>query len=649
MSDHDSNSSGYDGDDPYMRPPIHSKSHPRIQHRSISKSLKSKGKVISSRKNAVYSGTVGMLSSSSSSSEEDADADGGVDANESNPSSSDEVEILPHNSSASGTHTRGSKRQKLNNGTASLTAAASNIANAAAASSVRVAAISVSSDSSSPSRNSSPSPIRSRTKQNTSRRKKKAASTSNSSKASTSNKKDKRSSRAEYLEPTIVDGEPAWTADFIVAEDRDEKGRPVFLIKWKGFAHADDTWEPPSSISTCTFLLAQWKSEKESIQSAMRAKQIDIAPGTRIPLRFPIIARSMKHSMQNRSYASDCAWNERQVEKAKLSAQKEKEKEKRNKSLALQKRIKEAKRQRQQEAKEEAARLELIARKEREERERIAAENAREIARRARQAELESTEPYYFVTADDSILMAAMNSDEEEEWGADESPAPIHIASNNNNNENKRKHQSSSGTKRSNEMSDGGSGVSKRKSTSRSKDAYIAPEEWSDEDLSYIGDGKGEDAKLKSYFAKIGVHEVDAILDIRPIDHAQLEIEMKEFQHDNSAVDGPSAIPSIGAAASSSSLIVPLPIVPPRLGNEFEYRIRWKGSDRLLTWEKESNLVGCQAKLDAFIRNATKNKFLTLQQIKNAAEATKIKMLNKDGTGDALYATHTASKRNGRK
>jgi len=48
--------------------------------------------------------------------------------------------------------------------------------------------------------------------------------------------------KAKYTEPILVDGEPTWTAQAIVGEDRDENRQIVYMVKWTGFSHAENTW-----------------------------------------------------------------------------------------------------------------------------------------------------------------------------------------------------------------------------------------------------------------------------------------------------------------------------------------------------------------------------------------------------------------------
>jgi Chromo (CHRromatin Organisation MOdifier) domain len=56
--------------------------------------------------------------------------------------------------------------------------------------------------------------------------------------------------RAEKTEPNDVEGdlEKEYVINKIIAADRDDKGHPIYRIRWEGYTAEDDTWEPEQSL-----------------------------------------------------------------------------------------------------------------------------------------------------------------------------------------------------------------------------------------------------------------------------------------------------------------------------------------------------------------------------------------------------------------
>jgi len=39
-------------------------------------------------------------------------------------------------------------------------------------------------------------------------------------------------------------------------------GRPVYLVKWKGYSSSDNTWEPESHVANCQDLVKAFEAEE---------------------------------------------------------------------------------------------------------------------------------------------------------------------------------------------------------------------------------------------------------------------------------------------------------------------------------------------------------------------------------------------------
>lgn len=207
-------------------------------------------------------------------------------------------------------------------------------------------------------------------------------------------------------------------------------------------------------VQACDQALTDWAAEKQAIAASKTKKDSsasmveESAEGDRAAIddpteaasaaassdstapfvwKYPIYDRFYKSRLLHWTFASDEAWQARLVEKEKAKA-----------AAAAQQAANKAKLQKQREAaaakkgaKKEAAAAVTASthsssaaeskalKKQREATERAEA-LAKEVLRLARQAERESTEPYYFVAADDSILMNYLDSEEEEAWVREE-------------------------------------------------------------------------------------------------------------------------------------------------------------------------------------------------------------------------------------
>lgn len=63
----------------------------------------------------------------------------------------------------------------------------------------------------------------------------------------------------------IVNGETFFEVEKIISKKIDKKGRKLYLVKWKGYGQADNTWEPISNLETVPDLIDEFeKTHKDS-------------------------------------------------------------------------------------------------------------------------------------------------------------------------------------------------------------------------------------------------------------------------------------------------------------------------------------------------------------------------------------------------
>ena len=60
------------------------------------------------------------------------------------------------------------------------------------------------------------------------------------------------------LPPDLIDGEEEYEVEAILGH-RGKPGRRTFLIRWKGYSAAEDTWEPERNLSNALPLITEYK------------------------------------------------------------------------------------------------------------------------------------------------------------------------------------------------------------------------------------------------------------------------------------------------------------------------------------------------------------------------------------------------------
>ena len=58
--------------------------------------------------------------------------------------------------------------------------------------------------------------------------------------------------------PALIDGEEEYEVE-VVLRHRGKPGRCTFLIRWKGYSAAEDTWEPERNLSNAQPLVTKYK------------------------------------------------------------------------------------------------------------------------------------------------------------------------------------------------------------------------------------------------------------------------------------------------------------------------------------------------------------------------------------------------------
>src|SRR5579863_4625274 len=79
--------------------------------------------------------------------------------------------------------------------------------------------------------------------------------------------------------PDLVEGQPEWEVEKILQE-RTWCGKKQYLIRWKGYSEAHDSWEPDAYLNAPELLQAFHQCHKKVIR-ALKAVLIDCAQGAK--------------------------------------------------------------------------------------------------------------------------------------------------------------------------------------------------------------------------------------------------------------------------------------------------------------------------------------------------------------------------------
>src|SRR5579863_8529052 len=79
--------------------------------------------------------------------------------------------------------------------------------------------------------------------------------------------------------PDLVDSQPEWEVEKILQERR-QCGKKQYLIRWKGYSEAHDSWEPEAYLNTSELLQAFHQHHKKVIR-ALKVVLIDCAQGAK--------------------------------------------------------------------------------------------------------------------------------------------------------------------------------------------------------------------------------------------------------------------------------------------------------------------------------------------------------------------------------
>jgi hypothetical protein len=74
--------------------------------------------------------------------------------------------------------------------------------------------------------------------------------------------------------PDLIEGEEEWEVDQI-RDERVQKGIKQYLIHWKGYSDAHDSWEPVTHINAPD-LIATFQKEKQSSEGRHKGKRVKL-------------------------------------------------------------------------------------------------------------------------------------------------------------------------------------------------------------------------------------------------------------------------------------------------------------------------------------------------------------------------------------
>jgi hypothetical protein len=80
--------------------------------------------------------------------------------------------------------------------------------------------------------------------------------------------------------PELVDGEPEWEVEAILAQVPKQGRRPArYLVRWKGYAPVHDSWEPLSGLTNCAGMLAAYHARMAPAPPSLAALSLTPATG----------------------------------------------------------------------------------------------------------------------------------------------------------------------------------------------------------------------------------------------------------------------------------------------------------------------------------------------------------------------------------
>merc|ERR1711917_11987 len=96
------------------------------------------------------------------------------------------------------------------------------------------------------------------------------------------------SNRKKKLVEKMSESEEEYEVDKIV-DDKIEDGEKMYLIRWKGFASDDDTWEPISNLE-CPDNIKEYERVKKEKKRDKAEKQIKDEPKTKLTPAVPTVS-----------------------------------------------------------------------------------------------------------------------------------------------------------------------------------------------------------------------------------------------------------------------------------------------------------------------------------------------------------------------
>jgi len=87
--------------------------------------------------------------------------------------------------------------------------------------------------------------------------------------------------------PDLVKGEPEYEVEALLGSQRKGRGRKLeYLVRWKGYAPAHDSWEPAANIHAPDLVKAFHKQEPMAIRRVSLEQQESNKPHTSSPMPF---------------------------------------------------------------------------------------------------------------------------------------------------------------------------------------------------------------------------------------------------------------------------------------------------------------------------------------------------------------------------
>lgn len=106
-----------------------------------------------------------------------------------------------------------------------------------------------------------------------------------------------------------------------ILDDKLEKGKKLYFIKWYGYPHSQNTWEPTKNLN-CPDLLAEYERKKKENKAQIKNYMYGAIPIPEIPVGRPVLSKDHVLPVPKRTFEPNTPHQEewiRILSKSRLS------------------------------------------------------------------------------------------------------------------------------------------------------------------------------------------------------------------------------------------------------------------------------------------------------------------------------------------